>query len=365
MNKIFFIFEYDSLHGGAPQTDYSLIRGLLQRGWEVSVLIRDGTEAACVLGTLPGIEILPVDELTISLSSPHKTLKSLLCVRRELRGRVKTHWVVTDGSVGRVLMSLLFWMHPKECFISRGGDYKTHTGIFIRLFFPLIKKIIAITPSQKKRLLAAGAKGEQTKVIFNGLPSVGKKIVKKTSGQLRISTLGFVSKLKNQEVGIRITDALRKRGIDAVFQIYGSEYSQGADALYADYLKKLVSELELTSYVSFKGFNSDLDEIFSETDILISSSWSEGFGRTIVEAMLRQCPVVAYAGAGGPADLITHGKTGFLVSENTAEKYVDFIFEIIGSPRKTNEITHRAYEFATKTFSEVRMVDEFCNFLTC
>lgn len=363
MNKILFIFEYATMRGGAPQTDFSLIRGLLQRGWEISVLVRKETEAERILRTLPGIKLLPVNELTISLSSPIKTLRSLCCVRRELRSRVKSHWIVTDGSVGRVLMSLLFWMRPKECFISRGGDYNTHTGIFIRSFFPLLKKIVAITPSQKRRLLAAGAKENQIKVIYDGLPPPNTSIEKKITTTLRISTLGFVSKLKNQEIGIKITNELRKRGIDAVFQIYGSEYSHGIDALYATYLRKLVVEFDLSSYVIFKGFNSNIDEIFSETDILVSSSWSEGFGRTIVEAMFRKCPVIAYAGAGGPSDLIVDRRTGFLVSENVAEKYIESVLEIIGNPCKTNEITENAYKFATKNFSEAQMVEKFCNFL--
>lgn len=363
MSNVFFIFEYSSLRGGAPQTDIALIRGFVARGWSVVVLVRENTEAERVLRTISGIVVIPTSGLFISIRHPFKTFKSVFLLWKELKAYSRTHWVLTDGSIGRVLMSFLFWMKPQECFISRGGDYRTHTGYFIRLFFPFIKRIVAISPSQKKKLLDAGACDEQIRVIFNGLKLPEKKLGHKNSEIVRISTLGFVSKLKNQEIGVRLVDVLRSRGVHAVFYIYGKEIEEGEDAEYAHRLRQLIKTLDLEKYVTFKGFSDDIDGIFLETDILISSSWSEGFGRSIVEAMLRRCPVVAYAGAGGPKDIISHEKTGFLVFNNVVEEYAKCVLALIHNPKMQKRIVDSAYSDAYVRFSEDAMISSFCNLL--
>ena len=101
-----------------------------------------------------------------------------------------------------------------------------------------------------------------------------------------------------------IESSLRENGINAFFNMYGEPDS---DDEYQLKLKTTICNLGLEDYIHYHGFVKG-EDLFSETDVLISFSKSEGFGRSIVEGMLRKIPVIAYGGAGGPIDITENGK---------------------------------------------------------
>ena len=67
------------------------------------------------------------------------------------------------------------------------------------------------------------------------------------------------------------------------------------------------------SSIRFLGFVDDVPGLFGQLDIVVSpSTQPEGFGQSIVEAMMAGKPVIASA-SGGPVDVIEDGVTGRLV----------------------------------------------------
>lgn len=58
-------------------------------------------------------------------------------------------------------------------------------------------------------------------------------------------------------------------------------------------LKALVVELDLGQKVIFAGWSDDLVSYFKTADLFINTSWYEGYGRTIVEALASGCPVLS------------------------------------------------------------------------
>ncbi|MGE7110286.1 glycosyltransferase [Lysinibacillus sp. NPDC047702] len=67
------------------------------------------------------------------------------------------------------------------------------------------------------------------------------------------------------------------------------------------------------SYTDFGIVNDNymLSQIYSAAHVFIAPSIEEAFGKTIVESMSCETPVVAF-NATGPADIIKHGETGYL-----------------------------------------------------
>ena len=85
----------------------------------------------------------------------------------------------------------------------------------------------------------------------------------------------------------------------------------GEDAFAAS-VADLVGELRLAGRVDLRGFQADVPAELAEMDVLVHASIiPEPFGHVVVEGMAAGLPVVA-ADAGGPAEVVDHGRTGLL-----------------------------------------------------
>ena len=121
---------------------------------------------------------------------------------------------------------------------------------------------------------------------------------------LRIAYLGRLAPHKRP---LELIDFFAARHQQAPFaparlDLYGGDYDGEADRLRAR-----IAELGLEKSVRLRGAYapSELDRIFSETDLVVLPSRYEGLPLVLVEAMQRGVPVVATS-AGGTAELGDH-----------------------------------------------------------
>ncbi|MGW0819026.1 glycosyltransferase family 4 protein [Streptomyces viridiviolaceus] len=75
----------------------------------------------------------------------------------------------------------------------------------------------------------------------------------------------------------------------------------------------------------------DLARIFASLDVFAHTGPFETFCQTVQEAMASGVPVVAPA-AGGPLDLVTHGRTGLLVPPRDAAAVRDAVWALAADP---------------------------------
>jgi len=83
-------------------------------------------------------------------------------------------------------------------------------------------------------------------------------------------------------------------------------------------LEALAGELELREAVDFLGFQENPLPYFRRADAFIMSSYSEGFGNVLVEAMACGTPVISTDCPHGPAEILDHGRYGMLVAPRSA-----------------------------------------------
>jgi len=116
-------------------------------------------------------------------------------------------------------------------------------------------------------------------------------------------------------------------------------------------LEQFVTEKSLTN-VYFLGYQSKTEvvkNIKTATAIVVPSQWYETFGRVVIEAFACGRPVLA-SNLGALAELIQDHETGFLISHNTLENWVEFLewsgnhpLEIKEMGRKARQIYQEKY----------------------
>jgi phosphatidylinositol alpha 1,6-mannosyltransferase len=77
---------------------------------------------------------------------------------------------------------------------------------------------------------------------------------------------------------------------------------------------------------------TELATIYASLDVFVHSGACETFGQTLQEAAASGLPVVAPA-AGGPLDLVDHGRTGYLVPPGDAGALAGAVARLAGDPR--------------------------------
>ncbi len=108
--------------------------------------------------------------------------------------------------------------------------------------------------------------------------------------------------------------------IDARLVIIGGvtaiPWQSGGGESYDAVLHRLAEELGVAERVRFLGRREDVAELLSSADVYVhASTQPEPFGRTIVEAMAAQLPVIAPSWGGIP-EIVHQGATGLLYPPN-------------------------------------------------
>ena len=79
-------------------------------------------------------------------------------------------------------------------------------------------------------------------------------------------------------------------------------------------------------------YGSDLAQVYASLDVFVHSGACETFGQTLQEAAASALPVVAPA-AGGPLDIVGHGRTGYLVTPGEPGAFADAVARLARDPQ--------------------------------
>lgn len=133
-----------------------------------------------------------------------------------------------------------------------------------------------------------------------------------------VTAVGRITELKDYETFIRAISACAKEIPNICGVIVGGVRHD--KQTYYERLQALVRELGAKEQIVFAGSQTRMPEIYALSDVLVSSSKQpESFGRTLIEAMAMNTPVIAPR-HGGALDIIEEDKTGFFFSPGNTEE---------------------------------------------
>jgi glycosyltransferase involved in cell wall biosynthesis len=121
-------------------------------------------------------------------------------------------------------------------------------------------------------------------------------------------------------------------------------------------VKRTAAQLGLGSRLLFAGARDDVPAVMAAIDVLVHPSDQESFGRVVVEAMAAGKPVVG-AASGGVGEIIQHGRTGFTVPDNDAERFAAACRELLENSDRRRELGQNGRAYAQENFSIEAVAD--------
>lgn len=235
-------------------------------------------------------------------------------------------------------------------------DHFSHTNrhLAVTLANRFASLVIANSKATQAAFLEAGGRQDITEFVYCGFepelyqtpdtPSQTRQQLR-LDGQFVVGHFSRLSPWKGQHV---LIEALAYCPSDVTAILVGDALFGEQD--YVEQLHKQIARLGLEKRVQFLGFRSDIPQLMAACDLVAHTSTApEPFGRVIVEGMLCGRPVVA-AQAGGAAELVETGKTGWLVPPGNPQKLAEVITTCCKQPEHATSIAQQAQTQASQRF---------------
>jgi len=139
--------------------------------------------------------------------------------------------------------------------------------------------------------------------------------------------VGFFGRLEHEKG----PDLFLEAGARILQQCPDAELWIGGTGAMEAQLKQLAVRLGLADRVRFRGWLSDVDTAIGAVSVVLVPSRREGFGRTVLEAMMLGTPVVATR-VGGIPELIDDGRTGRLAAAEDVASLAEAVVDLLRDP---------------------------------
>lgn len=147
---------------------------------------------------------------------------------------------------------------------------------------------------------------------------------KKSTDVKKISFVGRLSPEKDPNLFCKLAVCKRNNGSALQFNLYG-------DGPLMEQLKK-----EYSDEVTFYGFETDINKIYSNTDILVMTSIFENCPMAVLEAASFGIPCIVPK-VGGIPEIIKHGLNGLLYEDRNPKRIADLLNEMIDNYSRYSE----------------------------
>lgn len=158
--------------------------------------------------------------------------------------------------------------------------------------------------------------------------------------------LGRIARWKGVHLAIEALGRLRSENPHLDYRLTVAGGALFSEQVYEQELRDRVTELGISKYVTFTGHINDVQAVLEKHDLLLHcSTVPEPFGQVIVQALGMGLAVIA-ANAGGPSEIIRHGKDGLLYPPGDVTSLVNEIQNISEHPERIRALSRAALDRA-------------------
>jgi len=319
-NKRVCLFNSHKSWGGGEKWYYDMATRLADKGHNITIVTNKQSELKRRLQNV-ALNKYEIKVTNLSFFNVFVLLKICRIIRKE---RINTIIVNLSSDLKTAGIAAKI-AGTKKIFYARGIAKPVRNSFLNRwLFRRILTGVIANSEETKRSILKNNPdliSPSKIEVVYLGIDL--KNITKHCKDPIRISqadkiilgTAGRLEKVKNHKFLIEAAKILKERGVQFKILIAGEGSLKNELTAYT---KSMGVEKE----IEFLGFIDDIASFMAAIDVFVLSSFSEGFGYVLIEAMAFKKPVIAFNHSSSP-EIVIDQQTGFLIAKNDTEEFVE------------------------------------------
>lgn len=320
-NKISVLIVVPSLECGGAERNVALICNHINSSkFDVCLAVTDHSKPFYQI-TNPAIRV-------VDLQCRH--VRQSLWIIRLLTKDLKPDIILSAANHLNLLMAIFSWLYPKNTpIIARESSVVSvnskrakwpflYEWLLKRYYKKLHLLICQSTYMQKDLVKHYAVPVEKTTIVYNALDIPTATHTRKDNGNDDAKKFITVARLSEEKGIDRILRSLLKLKIPFHYHIIG-------DGPMRSKLEEIAKAFPAHQKIFFSGSLQEPYTGMADADLFLMGSHYEGFPNVLIEANALGIPVVAFHAPGGIEEVVSHKKTGMLVS---SDKENDFALAI-------------------------------------
>ncbi len=341
--------EQEGWRGGEQQASW-LIQGLVRRGHRV--LISGKASGEFLRAGHGGADV-------VRLPLPYLSEFDLYTAWRLSRviGREKIDIIHAHSSHAHSMAVLSRRMAGRgKVVVSRRVSFAPKSNGLNRWKYHAPDRLVAVSGKVGEVLLACGLPPEKVTVVYSSVdldrldvPPLSRDELGVAPGIPLLFSAGALVGHKDHETLVKSMPRVLARIPNARLLVAG-------EGELRPQIEALIGALGLGNAITLLGHRRDVPRLTRAADLYVSSSWSEGLGTSVLEALACETPVVATV-AGGVPEMVQPGKTGHLVENRDPEALAAAIVASLEQREQARAMARQGRALVEAKFTPDKMVE--------
>lgn len=197
--------------------------------------------------------------------------------------------------------------------------------------------IVTLTDTDRKFYIAGGCKENKIDYIYN--PSPFQEGEMHSFYNKNVVSIGRLSHQKGYERLLKVWKKIEKK-TDWLLHIYGNGEEK-------ENLLRMIESLSLKNVYIHESVKN-IEEVYKNSNVYISTSYYEGLPMTMIEAQSFGLPIVSFDYETGPKDIITDTVDGILIKSDSENVMIDStsdcLLALINNPDEVRRLSENAFK---------------------